>query len=395
MGFWDRFKPQNQEVVVTNDFKMVTDEGSGFYSWDGNLYHSDIVRAAIRPKVQAIGKTVAKHIRNTGDTTSVNPDVYMRFLLEEPNPYMTGQMFQEKMATQLELNHNAFAYINRDENGFATELYPITCVAVQAVKNKVGELFLKFTLRNGRTVTFRYGDIVHLRKDFNENDIFGESPLNALKPLMEVVTTTDQGIVKAIKNSNVIRWLLKFKNTLRPEDLKENTKEFVKSFLSNESDGEGVGAAAADAKYDAEQVTPHDFVPNEKQTANTIQRIYAFFNINEKIVHASYNENEWISYYESSVEPVIVQMSGEFTRKLFTRRERGYGNRIIFEASNLSFASMATKLNLVQFVDRGIMTPNEVRKVLNMAPIDGGDIAIRRLDTAPTEANMTSEQERG
>lgn len=361
---------------------MIVDEGQGFYSWDGDLYKSDIIRAAIRPKVQAIGKTLATHIRKSKGKTDVNPEAYMRFLLEEPNALMTGQMFQEKLATQLELNHNAFAYINRDDNGFPIELYPITCVVVQAVQNKVGELFLKFTLKNGKTVTFRYTDVIHLRKDFNDNDIFGTSPAEVLKPLMEVITTTDQGIVKAIKNSNVIRWLLKYKNTLRPEDLKNATKEFVANFLSN--DNEDVGAAAADAKYDAEQVTPHDYVPNEKQTDITIQRVYSFFNVNSKIVQASYGENEWISYYESSIEPLVIQMSGEFTRKLFSRKERGYGNKIIFESSNLAFASMQTKLNLVQFVDRGIMTPNEVREILNMAPIDGGDIPIRRLDTAPT-----------
>ena len=42
---------------------------------------------------------------------------------------------------------------------------------------------------------------------------------------------------------------------------------------------------------------------------------------------------------------------------------------------------MSTKLNMVQMVDRGAMTPNEWRSVLGMAPIDGGDKPIRRLDT--------------
>ncbi len=46
---------------------------------------------------------------------------------------------------------------------------------------------------------------------------------------------------------------------------------------------------------------------------------------------------------------------------------------------------MQTKLNLVQYVDRGIMSPNEVRAVLNMAPREGGDEFIRRLDTRPTD----------
>ena len=119
------------------------------------------------------------------------------------------------------------------------------------------------------------------------------------------------------------------------------------------------------------------------QTKGTVDRIYSFFNTNESIVQSSYNEDQWISYYEAEIEPVLVQMSNEFTRKLFTRRERGFGNKIIFESSNLNFASMQTKLNLVQFVDRGIMNPDEVREILNMAPIpDGlGQSYIRRLDT--------------
>ena len=120
MGIFDWFR--NRTVTVSK-YKLITDEGDGFYAWNGNLYHSDIVRAAIRPKARAIGKAVAKHIRNGPDGMKVNPDAYMRFLLEEPNPYMTGQMLQEKLITQLELNNNAFAYINRNENGYPIEIY--------------------------------------------------------------------------------------------------------------------------------------------------------------------------------------------------------------------------------------------------------------------------------
>ncbi len=391
MGFFDRFR--NRTVTVSK-YKLITDEGDGFYAWNGKLYQSDIVRSAIRPKVRAIGKTVGKHIRETikPDGTKdikVNPEPYIRFLLEEPNPYMTGQMLQEKLATQLELNNNAFAYINRDENGYPMEIYPITATACEALQNNQGETFLKFTLRTGRDVTFRYTDIIHLRKDFNNNEIFGDSPAKALAPLMEIVNTTDQGIVKAIKNSNIIKWLLKFNQTLRPEDIKKQTKDFVDSYLNIESDT--VGAAATDAKVDATQVEPKDYVPNASQMDKTTQRIYSFFNTNDKIVQGNYSEDDWISYYEVSVEPDVIQLSGEYTRKLFTRRERGFGNKIIFESSNLTFASMETKLNLTRFVDRGIMSPNEVRAVLNMAPREGGDTYVLRKDTGQLEKGSDEE----
>lgn len=382
MRLLDRFKRENQAVTVTTSYKMITDQSNGYYSWNGNMYHSDVVRAAIRPKVRAFGKTVAKHIRRNAKELKINPDAYMRFLLEEPNPYMTGQMMQEKLMIQLELNNNAFAIIIRDDNGYPTELYPITSTSVEAVTNARGELFLRFQLKTGKSVTFKYTDIIHLRKDYNEDDIFGDSPAQAITSLMEVINTTDQGLVKAIKNSTIIKWLLKFHQTLRPEDLKKATKEFTDSFLKVESDESG-GAAAVDAKMDAQQVQQGEIPVNEKLIGNTVNRVYAFFSTNEKIVHSSYNENEWISFFENVVEPDVIQASNEYTRKLFSRKERGFGNQIVFESSNLSFASMQTKLNLVQFVDRGIMTPNEVREVLNMVPVEGGDTPIRRLDTAP------------
>jgi hypothetical protein len=55
---------------------------------------------------------------------------------------------------------------------------------------------------------------------------------------------------------------------------------------------------------------------------------------------------------------------------------------------------MTQKLEMVQYIDRGIMTPNELRAVLNLAPIDGGDIPLRRLDTAPTDQVAKSQEDK-
>lgn len=360
-------------------FELIEDRGNGFYSWNGSIYKSDIVRACIRPKVKAVGKLIPQHIRNNSvEGFKVNPEQYIRFLYEEPNPYMSGQVFREKMATQLALNNNAFALLVRDENGYPIEMYNIPCVGVEAIYNSYGELFLKFTNRNGIVVTYPYTDIIHLRQDINENDIFGDSPKDALLPLMEVVSTTDQGIIKAIKNSGVIKWLLKFNSVMRPEDITDQTNKFTESFLNIENSG---GAAGVDAKADAKQIDPKDYVPNAATIDRTTQRIYSFFNTNEKIVQSKYSEDDWNSYYESEIEPLAMQWSNEDTRKIFTRRERGFGNKIIYSANNLQYSSMSTKLGLQAMVDRGAMTPNEWREVLNLPPVEDGDKPLRRLDT--------------
>ena len=179
MGIFDWFRKDKFKNVAS--YQMMADVSSKYFSWNGNLYQSDVVRACIRPKVRAIGKAVAKHVRKSVDgKIAVNPDVYMRFLLEEPNPYMTGQQLQEKLAIQLEINNNAFAVIYRDGNGYPTSIYPINATSCEAIQDASGNLFIKFMLKTGKMVTFSYADIIHLRKDFGDNDLFGDSPAAAL-----------------------------------------------------------------------------------------------------------------------------------------------------------------------------------------------------------------------
>ena len=114
----------------------------------------------------------------------------------------------------------------------------------------------------------------------------------------------------------------------------------------------------------------------------TTQRLYSYFNTNEKIIQNRFNEDEWNSYYEGEIEPFAMQISREYTRRLFSRIQRFNGEEIIFESSNLQYASMKTKLDLVAMVDRGALSPNGWLKIMNLPPVDGGDKLIRRLDTA-------------
>ncbi len=392
MGIISRFRQAFSNKTIAG-VELMTQTGNNYLSWRGSVYQSDIVRSCIRPKAKAVGKLVGKHLRDTLDaegnkSLTINPSNAVRFLLEEPNPLMTGQVLQEKLATQLCLNSNAFALILRDEMGNPTAIYPITPTTAEAQYGPAGDLRLKFTLPNNKIYTFAYTDVIHIRQDFNENDIFGTPIAPALAPLLDVVTTTDQGVVNAIKNSSVIRWLLKFTNSMRKEDLQQQAKDFAESFLAS---GSGTGVAAVDAKADAVQIKPTDFVPNADQMDRTTKRIFDLFNTNAAIVSSDYSEDQYNAYFDAEIEPVLVQLGGEYSRKLFTRRERAFGNRIVFEASAWDSASIATKLNLQAMVDRGALTPNEWRATFNLAPVPGGDDPIRRLDTAAVDGQELEE----
>lgn len=399
MGIFDIFRPKNSvKVTPVGNYKLMAQTTNGAIVYDGKVYDSDILRAAIRPKARTIGKMTLRHTRRdqNGSERSEEQELYMQLLLKEPNAFMSMQQLLEKLVSQLEVNNNAFAVIVRDGYGLPEQILPVNAVSVEVVLDERGNMYYKFNTLAGKSFTFSIEDVIHLRKDVMDNDLIGKNNTKSLLPLMEVVFASDTSIVNAVKNSGIVRWLLKFHGSIRPDDIKRQTREFAESFLQVDDMGENVGVAGVDSKSDATQIQPHDFVPDSKNMDSTVKRIYSYFNTNEKIVMSTYNENEFNSWYETNVEPDLIQIANEFTRKLFTRRQRAFGNRIEFDALNLTYASLQTKLGLVQLVDRGILSANEVRGVLNLSSIEGGDEYVRRLDTAPikeTDAGLATDND--
>lgn len=385
LNFFKRLFNRKSETVTR--YQIVSEKGNGTFIYSGKIYQSDIVTACLAPYKKAVGKLSPLHVRKLKDNTEIFPEPYMRFLLEEPNTLLTMQKTLEKIVSPLILSGNAFILIVRDINGYPLELFPIPAVSAEAVYMN-SELSLKFVYQNGKTYTHRYDDIIHLRTNMVENDLFGEPVMPALSKLVNLVETIDKGVEKAIKNSNAIRWLVRFNSAVRPDDMEKQIKLFDETYMDVEK---GHSTVAHDLKTDVTPINPQNYVPNFPITESIRQRIYSLLGVNEKIVQGTFNEDEWNSFYESSIEPIALDLQNEFTRKLFTRKERSFGNKIIFAANTLSCASLSTKLQFVSMVDRGAMVPNEWRELFNYAPIENGDKPIRRLDTALVEGGETDE----
>ena len=365
-------------------FKLLSSNSSTSTAWSGNVYNNDIVRSCIRPKANAVGKLHPIHIRTDADGTIKNsPNPTIKYLLRFPNEYMSMQKLLEKLMNQRELNNNAYAYIKRDGFGNAIEIYPIPANKVDLLEAN-NEVFAQFTFRTGKKMTVPYADIIHLRKDFNDNDFYGNNAQDVLNNVMGVIDTTDKGIIKSIKNSNIIKWLMKFKSTLRPEDKTLAVEEFTKNYLDVEKAETG-NVATTDPRYDLEQVKEESYVPNGDLIEKYERRLKNYFGVSDEIISNKFTEDQWNSFYEAEIEPVAKELSDQLTQKIFTKHQIECGNEIIFEASSLEFASMSNKLNLKEMVDRKSMTPNEWRRVMNLGSVDGGDVLLRRLDTGESE----------
>lgn len=380
-GLFERLFGKRDDKKNYSQYKLLSSSSSTFVPWDGNIYNNDIVRSCIRPKEKAIGKLKPFHLRtDKNGEIKINSNSQIKYLLRYPNEYMSMQKLLEKLVIQRELSNNAFAFIQRDSYYKPIAIFPIPTSNAELLEYK-NEVYVKFRFFTGKYMTVSYSDVIHLRKDFNDNDFYGTLGNNALTNLMQVIDTTDKGIVKSIKNSSIIKWLMKFKMSLRPEDKEMEIKTFTNSYLDIEKSETPV--APVDPRYDIEQVKENSFIPNGDVIEKYEKRLKNYFGVSDEIIKNNFTEDQWNAFYEAEIEPVAKELSDQFTQKLFTKHEIECGNEIIFEASSLEFSSMKTKLELREMVDRGAMNINEWRKIMNLGATEFGNEFIRRLDTAP------------
>lgn len=365
---------------IVTQLRMLSGHNPSFTPWSDKPYEADVVRSAVDAIARNAAKLKGKHIRRVnGDIIEVGGNIE-RLLTVRPNPNMNAYDFLYKMVTTLLIDNNAFAYPQWDGLNLAA-VWPINCLYAEFVEDTTKTIFIKFYFADGEQLVLPYSEVIHLRRHFYANDLLGESN-KAINTTLSAIHTTNEGLGEAIKTSAYLRGLIKYQGILKDTDLEANRRRFVDEYMTVQNAG---GIAALDSRAEYQELKNEPKMVNASQMKELRDAVFRYFGVNENVVMGRYDEDEYNAFYESVLEPIAVQASLEFTSKLFTQREQGHGNEIIFESNRLQYASVTTKLALMQMVDRGALTPNEWREAFNLAPVDGGDKPIRRLDTRPTD----------
>lgn len=352
-----------------------------FRPFGSDIYKSNVVRSCIRP--------LADHTSKAVPTSS---DKRIESILTyNPNMYMSGHDFLAKCRNLLEVKNTLFVFIRRDNKGKAIGFYPVPYSSYEAIEYNNG-LYVRFSFQSSamNELVVSWNDLVVLRKDYLMHDIGGEDNYPIVDQL-ELINTTNQGISNAVRATANLRGILKnTKTMLDDEDTKRQRDKFVKEYLNLENEG---GIASLDATQEFIPIQMSPTITNYAQMKEFRENIYRYFGICDDIVMGCADDLTMESFYSSRIEPFLVALSLEMTRKVFTERELGFGNYIQFTASRLQYCSMDRKLALVAMVDRGAMTPNEWRMSMGLQPIEGGDEPIRRLDTATVSDGNKKEED--
>lgn len=324
------------------------------------------------------GKLKGSHVINYTDHKKSAGDCKLNRLLQvRPNPYMSAYDFLYKLVTRLFIYNNSFAYIERNERGQVVAIYPITANFVEVLSDDLNRLYCRFTFNSGKKYIFSYDDLIHLRRDFNSNDLLGDDNA-ALTPALELAHTQNEGIINGIKAGANIRGILHFTQIMSPTKLKEEKEAFIADYLQMNNDG---GVVATDQKAEYTPIESKPVFLSAEQTAAIQDKIYNYLGVSKSIVNSSYTEDEFSAFYESTIEPIAVALSMEFTAKLFNDREQAFGNAVIFESGRLQFTSNKTKVSLIkELMPYGLLTVNQALEILNLPGVEDGDKRLQSLN---------------
>jgi len=367
------FKPKKAAVNTA----VLTGTTPVFTPFSGNAYSNDIYRAAVDAIARNAAKLKGTHVISTATGRMSGNASIDRLLQIRPNPYTSAFDMLYRMVTHYYLYNNAFALLQKNDKGALTAIYPLRAASVEFMADPTGALYCNFFFNNGSGYIFPYKDIVHLRRNYNENDLLGD-PNTALTAALELAHTQNEGIITAIKSSANIRGILKFAQILAPDKLKEEKDRFMADYMRMDNNG---GVVVTDSKMEYAPIESKPYAIDSEQLQAAKTKIYEYLGISEKIANSTYNEDEWAAFYESVIEPIAIQLSLEFTDKIFTPREQAFGNSVLFEANRLQFASTATKAALIKEVmPLGLLSINQALEILNMPGVPDGDKRIVSLN---------------
>lgn len=401
MGWLDKFfrkSPKNSRFAPTFD---------GFtpiYSQFGtNIYASDVVQQALKCIVDEMKKLTPTHIRfNGNDPVPVKGNV--QDVLNNPNRLMTTSEFIEKTVWMLLMNYNAFiiptyyTWVDEktgQERRYYDSLYPINPTQVDFIEDKSGRLFVKFWFWNGETTTIPYDDVIHIKYNYSVSEYmggnkFGQPDNQALLDTLELNNTMLHGIAKAMNSSYAVNGIVKYNTMLDDGKVEANIKELERRLQNSES-----GFLPLDLKAEFTPF-PRDIKLVDEATLKFVdEKILRNWGIPIDILIGDYTKEQYEAFYQKTLEPLITAMSQAFSKKMFTSRERAFGNVVKFYPKDLIFMTTTQKLELVNLLaPTGAIYENEKRTMFGLMPL--ADLEGKRyMSLNWVDADMASSYQMG
>lgn len=358
---------------------MIDGYSPTFAQFGTNIYMSDAVQQALKCIVDEVKKLNPTHIRLVDSDPVPIRDSTVAAVLADPNPLMTTSEFLEKTAWLLLLNFNAFiiptyyTWIDEktgQERRYYESLYPIKPTQVNFIEDATGRMFVQFYFMNGEQTTLPYDDVIHIKYNYSINEYMGGNEMGqpdnrALLKTLQLNETLLQGVAKAMNASYAVNGVVKYNTLLDNGKTEKALKELENKLKNSES-----GFLPLDLKAEFTPLEHRSELVDAETLKFIDEKILRHWGVPLAILRGDYSVEQYNAFYQKTLEPLIIAMSQALTKKLFTRREKAYGNQVKLYPKDLIFMSVDQTLDMIdKLAPTGALFENEKRAALGLRPL--------------------------
>ena len=384
MSLFDKiFKKDRESEKVLQKYTVFTELNGYrpvFHSWGGQIYESELVRAAIDARARHISKLEPLFYG------SARPSLINK-MKHAPNEWQTWSQFFYRASTILDVKNTCIFVPVFDADMLVTGYYPVLPHRCEIVEyNK--EPWIRYKFGSGEEAAVELRLCAILTKYQYKHDFFGEDN-KAMHPTIEMLDYNRQGINEAVKNSGAWNFMAQADNFTDPDDLEKERKRFAKNNLAKDAENDGF-ILFPNTYKNVQQIKQAQYTLDAEQMERIQKNVYDYFGVNEKVMQNAANGDELDAFFNGCVEPFAIQISEALTRAMFSLRERSNGAKFFAASNRLQYMSTSAKVGMAQqLLDRGVMTINEARALFNFTPVPNGDIRTIRGEFKNADALTT------
>ena len=299
-------------------------------------------------------------------------------LSKKPSEKMNAFTFYKLIVKDILMSGNAYALIMRDGNGNVTGLQYVPAGLVSPIDRITYIDYMVTGLKN----PVKQKDILHFM-NYSDNGVYGVSVLTYARRTLGIADAGDKSAENFYKSGSCTSGFLKFDGPSSGKQREEILSAWNQATGGPNSGPNGIAVLPANVNYTQLSIDPADAQLLESRQFSVIE-ICRFFGVSPTkafdLTHASYNNSEMseLAFLNDTLRPLLTKIELELETKLFpgeTNYDIKFDVNELLRTDKKSQAEYFTKM-----FNLGVLSPNEIRKELDLEPVDGGDIHCAQVN---------------
>jgi HK97 family phage portal protein len=295
--------------------------------------------------------------------------------VQQPDIDTTKEAFYGSLIVSLLLDGNGFVRVFRDGAGRVINMTVLNPARVEIRKNKVGEVVYVY---EGEGKPLNKNEIIHIPDVVRPGEIRGISRVIALKDNFGLALALESYAARFFGQGATTQGLIEFPGNLTPEQAKQLVDGFDARHRGFRK-AHKTGVLSGGAKYVNTSVENDkaQFIDSRRMAVEDVARA---FNIPPHLLglpgtntYSSVEQNN-IAFVTHTLRPIVQKLESAFT-PLMVNEPGGSTAFIKFTLDGLLRGDANSRFSAYSVgLQAGYLTINDIRRLEDLPPVDGGEI---------------------